>query len=87
MFVWRLPGDVHLARVPGMDDFFTPVSGMELPRYAGVPTFMRLPHVPPGHGRFGDVQIGLIGVVREEPRMESLHVGEEGKFTLVGRAT
>ena len=45
-----------------MDDFFTPVSGMELPRYAGVPTFMRLPHVPPGHGRFGDVQIGLIGV-------------------------
>lgn len=43
------------------DPFFTPVSGFELPRFAGVPTFMRLPHVPPGHDRFGDVQIGLIG--------------------------
>ena len=45
-----------------MDEFFTPVSGMDLPRYAGVPTFMRLPYVPLGHERFGDVQIGLIGV-------------------------
>ena len=27
------------------DAFFTPVSGFELPRFAGVPTFMRLPHV------------------------------------------
>lgn len=33
-------------------DFFTPVSGMELPRFAGVPSFMRLPVVPPGHARF-----------------------------------
>jgi len=43
------------------DAFFTPVSGFELPRYAGMATFMRLPHVPPGHARFGDVQIGLVG--------------------------
>ncbi|MEM6587565.1 MAG: agmatinase [Pseudomonadota bacterium] len=44
------------------EDFFHPVSGFELPRFAGVPTFMRLPHVPFGHERFDDVQIGLIGV-------------------------
>lgn len=44
-----------------IDPFFTPVSGFDLPRFAGVPTFMRLPHVPPGHDRFGDVDIGLVG--------------------------
>ena len=44
------------------DTFFHPVSGFDLPRFAGVPTFMRLPYVPPGHERFKDVQIGLIGV-------------------------
>ena len=44
------------------DPFFHPVSGMELPRFAGVPTFMRLPYVPPGHDRFGEVDVGLIGV-------------------------
>ena len=44
------------------DAFFHPVSGFDLPRFAGVPTFMRLPYVPPGHERFGDVGIGLIGV-------------------------
>ncbi|NNF92412.1 MAG: agmatinase, partial [Boseongicola sp.] len=43
------------------DAFFTPVSGFDLPRFAGVPTFMRLPYVPPGHPRFSDVQIGLVG--------------------------
>lgn len=43
------------------DAFFTPVSGFDLPRFAGVPTFMRLPHVPPGHDRFGEVEIGLVG--------------------------
>ncbi|MBT8417053.1 MAG: agmatinase [Silicimonas sp.] len=43
------------------DAFFTPVSGFDLPRFAGVPTFMRLPHVPPGHPRFSDVQVGLVG--------------------------
>lgn len=44
------------------DPFFQPVSGFDLPRFAGVPTFMRLPHVDPNHDRFSDVQIGLIGV-------------------------
>ena len=41
--------------------FFTPVSGFDLPRFAGVPTFMRLPHVPPDHARFADVDIGIVG--------------------------
>jgi guanidinopropionase len=44
------------------DSFFHPVSGFEVPRFAGVPTFMRLPYVPQGHERFDEVQIGLIGV-------------------------
>ena len=44
------------------DTFFQPVSGFELPRFAGIPTFMRLPHVAPDHARFDEVQIGLIGV-------------------------
>ena len=43
------------------DSFFTPVSGFELPRFAGVPTFMRLPHVDFDHPRLGEVEIGLIG--------------------------
>lgn len=44
------------------DTFFHPISGFELPRFAGVPTFMRLPHVAPDHARFGEVEIGIIGV-------------------------
>lgn len=44
------------------DPFFQPVSGFDLPRFAGVPTFMRLPFVPPENERFSDVQLGLIGV-------------------------
>ena len=44
------------------DDFFQPVSGLDLPRFAGVPSFMRLPVVTPDHPRFGDVEIGLVGV-------------------------
>jgi len=43
------------------DPFFHPISGFELPRFAGVPTFMRLPHVPLEHERIGDVRIGLVG--------------------------
>lgn len=43
------------------DSFFHPVSGFDLPRFAGVPTFMRLPHVPLDHPRIGEVRIGLIG--------------------------
>jgi guanidinopropionase len=43
------------------DGFFQPVAGFDLPRFAGIPTFMRLPHVPFDHPRFPEVQIGLIG--------------------------
>ncbi|WP_417718448.1 agmatinase [Salipiger sp.] len=44
------------------DPFFHPVSGMDLPRFAGVATFMRLPLVTPDHPRFPEVQVGLVGV-------------------------
>lgn len=44
------------------DKFFQPVSGFDLPRFAGVPTFMRLPLVTPGAARFDEVEIGLVGV-------------------------
>ncbi|KFI33880.1 agmatinase [Haematobacter missouriensis] len=44
------------------DTFFQPVSGMSLPRFAGVPTFMRLPYVTPDHPRHSDVDIGFIGL-------------------------
>lgn len=44
------------------DDFFQPVSGFDLPRFAGIPTFMRLPHVHLRDDRAADVDIGLIGV-------------------------
>ena len=43
------------------NDEFRPVSGFDLPRFAGIPTFMRLPHVPLGDARIGQVQVGLIG--------------------------
>ncbi len=44
------------------DPFFHPVSGFDLPRFAGVPSFMRLPHLTADHPRFADVEIGLVGV-------------------------
>ena len=37
---------------------FKPVSGNVMPRFSGIPTFMRLPHVSDP----ADVDIGLIGV-------------------------
>ncbi len=39
-----------------------PVSGAVLPRYAGVPTFMRLPYVPEGDPRRAEVDIGILGM-------------------------
>ena len=45
----------------GGSDFFRPVSGFDLPRFAGIPTFMRLPHVGLDDPRLAEVQIGLIG--------------------------
>ncbi len=44
------------------DQFFQPISGMDLPRFAGVPTFMRLPNLDETHPRYKDVQIGFVGV-------------------------
>ncbi len=44
------------------DDFFLPVSGMEMPRFAGVPSFMRLPNLAFDHPRINEVELGLIGV-------------------------
>jgi guanidinopropionase len=44
-----------------IDPFYQPVSGMDLPRFAGIPTFMRLPHVSLDDPRIAEVQIGLIG--------------------------
>jgi guanidinopropionase len=44
------------------DPFFEPVSGAVLPRFAGVPSFMRLPVIDDGHARAGDVDIGIVGV-------------------------
>jgi guanidinopropionase len=49
--------------VPQMSDpFFHPVSGFDLPRFAGVPSFMRLPQVGLDHARIDEVEIGLVGV-------------------------
>jgi guanidinopropionase len=42
------------------NDFYQPVPGLEVPRFAGVATFMRLPQVKLEDA--GDVDIGLIGV-------------------------
>jgi guanidinopropionase len=43
------------------DPFFQPISGFELPRFAGVPTFMRLPNIGLDDDRISEVQIGIIG--------------------------
>ncbi|SMO74257.1 agmatinase [Ruegeria faecimaris] len=42
--------------------FFQPVSAMELARFAGVPTFMRLPGLTPKDDRINEVDIGIIGI-------------------------
>ena len=38
------------------------MTGTVLPRFAGIATFMRLPHLPPDDPRVRDVDIGLVGV-------------------------
>lgn len=43
-------------------DDFHPVSGVDLPRFAGIATFMRLPHIALGTSRLAEVDIGVIGV-------------------------
>ncbi|NVK33973.1 MAG: agmatinase [Rhodobacteraceae bacterium] len=42
--------------------FFQPISGMELPRYAGMPSFMRLPMVDFEDEAIDHVDIGIVGV-------------------------
>ena len=44
------------------NEYFQPVSGFDLPRFAGVPTFMRLPHIALSDPKIKEVDIGLIGV-------------------------
>lgn len=44
------------------DSFFQPVSAMELARFAGIPSFMRLPSLNLDHERITDVEVGLIGI-------------------------
>ena len=44
------------------DPFFKPVSGFDLPRFAGAPTFMRLPYVSLDAPKISNVDIGIIGV-------------------------
>ena len=44
------------------DAFFEPVSGTDLPRFAGISTFMRLPLVPEHHERANEVEIGIVGL-------------------------
>lgn len=49
------------AAVPAGRQDFAPLSGMVVPRFAGLATFMRLPHVAP-EALPGDLDIGLIGI-------------------------
>ena len=44
------------------NSFFQPVSAMELARFAGVPTFMRLPGLTPDHERMSEVDLGIVGI-------------------------
>ena len=46
----------------GASDFFQPISGFDLPRYAGVPTFMRLPLLDLEDERTKEVDIGIVGI-------------------------
>ena len=41
---------------------WVPPSGADLPRFAGVPTFMRLPFIGPDDPRRAEVEVGLIGL-------------------------
>ena len=45
----------------GNKNFFKPISGFELPRFAGMPTFMRLPYVGFNDDKITQVDIGIIG--------------------------
>lgn len=42
--------------------FFQPVSAIDLPRFAGLPSFMRLPYLTPKDAEYAQVQMGLVGI-------------------------
>ena len=42
--------------------FLQPTSGMVVPRFAGIATFMRLPHVPAAEAAARQIDIGIVGV-------------------------
>ncbi len=44
------------------DAFFQPVSALEMPRFAGMPSFMRLPHLTMWSKEISRVDMGLVGV-------------------------
>ena len=44
------------------DAFFQPVSALEMPRFAGMPSFMRLPHLTMESQEISRVDMGLVGV-------------------------
>ena len=46
---------------PSSDPFFQPTSAMDLARFAGMPSFMRLPYLTQENSRFGDIDIGILG--------------------------
>lgn len=45
-----------------VDPKFLPVSALEVPRFAGVPTFMRLPFVPHDQAKAAGVEIAIAGI-------------------------
>ena len=45
-----------------MTQSFMPVSGFDLPRFAGLPTFMRLPYIAQDDVANSGVEVGIIGV-------------------------
>lgn len=50
----------HVAR-KGRSDIYQPLSGMVVPRFAGIPTFMRLPYLPLERAP-GEIDIALLGI-------------------------
>ena len=44
------------------DAFFQPVSALEMPRFAGMPSFMRLPHLTMDSKEISRLDMGLVGV-------------------------
>lgn len=43
-------------------NFFTPITGSVMPRFAGLATLMRLPYIDFDHEAFSQVDIGLVGI-------------------------